>query len=335
MPHAGNAPAALFLGAGGADKQLAGSFGRTHIRDVGEMGAGACRRLRQMETNECIWTGEQFQFAADVPAHRVGAFFDIDQTLVRGASAYWAAKEMVRRSLVEARHLVRVTGHAFMYFLFGEASGDKVAGLIDQAATLTAGIDVAELEHMAEDVYENFVVPRLYRPTYERIREHNEAGHVVYLVSATPWFIAEAIAKAVGAAGGIGTRTKIVDGLLAGKLDGSMVHGQEKAVQIRRIAAETNLDLAESWAYSDSANDMPMLSEVGHPVAVNPDRALAQFAHTRGWPIVVAGTRKDMMKRAVGLVGLAVAASGVAFVACGGVQSVASRLGRGFRRDQT
>ena len=285
-----------------------------------------------MAANETSpWTVSAFEFDESVPAEKVGAFFDIDETLVRGATAFWAAKELFRRSVVGLNEVGYVARHTLSYFLFGESSKDKVASLIDRAARIIEGIELADVEPLAEEVYEKYFVPKVYRATYERLREHVEAGHAVYLVSATPWLIAESLARALGAAGGIGTRTKILDGKFAGELEGGLIHGEGKAVEVRRVAKELGLDLSQSWAYSDSANDIPLLLLVGNPVAVNPDRKLAAHAKSFGWPVVRAYDTTDVLKRVAGHVLVGVAAAGALYVGWRGARRGGSALGKAAR----
>lgn len=279
-------------------------------------------------TRTDTWSSKIFDFAEGVPAEKIGAFFDIDETLVRGATAYWAVKEMFSRSVVGLAEIGYATRHALSYFLFGEASKEQMAGYMDKAISLTEGIKLDDLQPLAEDVYEQYFVPKVYRATYERLREHIEAGHAVYLVSATPWLIAESLARAVGAAGGIGTRTKVSDGRLAGELEGGVIHGEGKVVEVCRVVEELGLDLEVSWAYSDSANDVPLLSLVGNPVAVNPDRHLTAKARSEGWPIVHAYETWDVVKRTAGHIAVVAGAGAAAYLLLRGARRGGSALGR-------
>lgn len=250
---------------------------------------------------------DAFVFDSSTPPEQIGAFFDVDETLVRGATAYWAAKEMFRRSFFGARELAYAARHALLYVLFGE-NKDKIAILTDKVMGVVEGSSLEDLQQIGEDLYENYFVPKVYRATYDRLREHIEAGHQVYLVSATPWLIAEEIARRLGAAGGLGTRGQVLDGFLGRGLDGGLLHGEAKVTAVMKVAKELNLDLDASWAYSDSASDIPMLSLVGHPVAVNPDRVLRSFAKVKGWPVLSAFERIDLIKRRAARTALALGA---------------------------
>lgn len=247
---------------------------------------------------------------------RVGAFFDVDETLVRGATAYWAAKEMFKRSLFGLRDIAYATRHSALYVLFGEGAG-RAEKLLDRAGQVVEGQSLAEMQELGTYLYEEYFVPKIYQVTYRLLKEHIAAGHQVYLVSATPWLIAEELARRIGAAGGIGTRIAVKDGKLSGKLEGNIIHGSGKVTAVQELAEEHDLRLDQSWAYSDSANDIPLLSHVGHPVAVNPDRHLRAHATKRGWPIVIAHETGDIIKRRLGLAAVGVGALSLAYLVVG------------------
>lgn len=234
----------------------------------------------------------------------VGAFFDVDETLVRGATAFWAAQEMFARRLFGLRDLLFAAKQTFQFVLFGE-NLNKIDDSVDRAIQVLEGNSVQELLEIGEHLFETYFLPRVYHPTYERLKKHMEAGHQVWLVSATPWIIAEVFARRLGIAGGVGTKMRVAGGFLQGGIDGHVVHGPAKVEVLEEIATGHNLRLEESWAYSDSANDIPLLSAVGHPVAVNPDRELAHFARAHGWEVLEARGRGDILKRAAAKAGLA------------------------------
>lgn len=259
---------------------------------------------------------------------QIGAFFDVDETLVRGASAFWAAKEMFRRSFFGFREIFYAAHQTVRFVLFGENTG-RIGDFSTRAAQVVAGTSVEELQSLGEEIFEKYFIPKVYRTTYEQLKLHVDAGHQVYLISATPWLIAEEFARRVGAIGGIGTKTKVSDGRLVGELDGQIVHGAAKVSAVLEVADEHDLILADSWAYSDSANDIPMLTVVGHPVAVNPDRALKAHAREEGWPILRAYETKDLLKRYAGRSAVAIAAAALGYLVIkGGTKSVRIRHSR-------
>jgi HAD superfamily hydrolase (TIGR01490 family) len=215
---------------------------------------------------------------------RTAAFFDLDRTLIKGASTYAFALAAWRRDLMSARELLRDARRAIAFRMRGstdqsaEAVRDRILGAI-------AGGPVEELSALGEDV-----IPRLIgnvRPETRGLVElHRESGRDTYIVTATPVEIVEPLAAELGMTGSIGTVAERVDGRYTGGLAAPFCYGQGKAELIRALAVEKGYDLLLSYAYSDSASDLPMLETVGHPVAVNPDPTLLQVARSRGWPIV-------------------------------------------------
>ena len=122
---------------------------------------------------------------------------------------------------------------------------------------------------------------------YKRqVQEHLALGHEVWLITAAPVELAEQIAKDLGATGALGTIVGHKDGLLTGELVGDPLHGKAKRKAAKKLAKERNLSLKRSYAYSDSVNDLPLLTLVGNPVVVNPDKQLKRYADAAGWDIL-------------------------------------------------
>ncbi len=118
------------------------------------------------------------------------------------------------------------------------------------------------------------------------LKYHLEQGHEVWLISAAPLELVEAIAKDLGANGALGTLVGHKDGVLTGELVGEPLHGKIKLHAMEKLAVERGIDLDKSYGYSDSTNDLPLLTAVGHPVAVNPDPQLRKYAAAAGWEIL-------------------------------------------------
>lgn len=138
----------------------------------------------------------------------------------------------------------------------------------------------------------------LIRPEARALLEqHHAAGRETWIISASPIEIVEPLATALGMTGGIGTRGEVDNGVYTGRLDGPFCYGAGKAEAIALLATERNIDLANSWSYSDSMSDVPMMELVGHAVAVNPDSELSQLARRKGWPVVVFAQRSKMLIR--------------------------------------
>lgn len=224
------------------------------------------------------------------------AFFDLDRTLISGSSTFHFAVAGWRHDLLSWQELAGGALHALLFRLTG-ASDERSAAMRDRLLSSVEGANEADLLEMNERV-----IPRVLervRPEAKGLLElHAEADRDRYLVSASPTELVTPLASALGLEGGIGTRSEVVNGHYTGRLDGPFVYGDGKAQAIRKLAAERDYDLRVSYAYSDSASDLPMLEMVGHPVAVNPDRALAAVAHQRGWPVVTFSRRtKRNVKR--------------------------------------
>lgn len=215
---------------------------------------------------------------------QIAAFFDVDNTLIRGASAYYLARELYRRDFFSARDIVFAARQATWYNLFGEDL-DRVNQVRERALQAIRGHAVAEVISIGEEVYAEVLEPRIMAGPHAILQEHLRAGHEVWLVTATPQEISDHIAAHLGATGSLGTRAEHVDGIYTGRLSAPFLHGQAKAEAARELAAERGLDLAASYAYGDSFNDVHILGSVGYPVAINPERHLRRHAQEHGWEI--------------------------------------------------
>jgi HAD superfamily hydrolase (TIGR01490 family) len=211
----------------------------------------------------------------------VGAFFDVDNTLLHGASLMHLARAAHRLGMVGVRDLVRFGWKALRFRRSGERLSvlDEVR---DRGMVLLAGQSAETLQQLARTVVAR-MHHRFWPETRAVLREHLANGHAVWLLSATPDFLATEIAAALGATGGFGSPLEIVDGVFTGRFAGPTMHGEVKAATARRLMAEHGLRPEDCYAYSDSVNDLPLLSAVGTPVVVNPDRALAAHAASSGW----------------------------------------------------
>jgi HAD superfamily hydrolase (TIGR01490 family) len=163
---------------------------------------------------------------------------------------------------------------------------DEVISRFQKAATdFIGGHDVKEIRVIGEEIYNEFVSPAIWQGTIELAKEHLNSGDEVWLVTASPEDFANLIAERLGFTGAIGTKAEIKDGKYTGNLTGKLLHGKEKAIAIQEMARTRNIDLKECFAYSDSHNDLPLLSAVGNPRAINPDAKLRIIAFSQGWPV--------------------------------------------------
>ena len=213
------------------------------------------------------------------------AFFDVDNTLLRGASVYHLGRIAWRRGHLGWRDLSRFAWQQARFTSVGENHQHQLA-VRDRALELIAGHSVAELEEIAVEAYDVYLSRLLLPAVVARAHEHRAQGHEVWLITATPEACARVIAERLGLSGAIGTRIESVDGVFTGALLGPVMHGGHKADAAALLAGDRGVRLADCWAYSDSRNDIPLLELVGHQQVVNPDAALARYAQARGWPVM-------------------------------------------------
>ena len=257
------------------------------------------------------------------------AFFDLDKTLIEGSSAIDFARASYKRGLMSRRQLARDLWANVRFRLDGstDAGTDELRARVLDAI---AGTRVVDLMRLGPDVFAS-LLPRLYPEMLREAWEHQDAGRPIYIVTAASQEMAEALASVLGFDGGIGTRSEIKDGVYTGRPDGPLTYREGKAIEMRRVAGEEGIDLAESYAYSDSESDLPMLRAVGHPVAVNPDTELERVARHEGWRIIRFDKLGRRLKIAGGVVALAAGASTVGW-ASGRIQERHSRGARMRRR---
>jgi HAD superfamily hydrolase (TIGR01490 family) len=153
------------------------------------------------------------------------------------------------------------------------------------ATDFIGGHAVDDIKKVAEEIYDEYVSPKLWQGTFEIAKSHLDKGEEVWLVTAAPQDMADIIAQRLGLTGALGSKACIENGVYTGELDGKLLHGTEKALAIEKLAAQENFDSEDCFSYSDSHNDIPLLQAVGHPCAINPDAILRIRALAEGWPI--------------------------------------------------
>jgi HAD superfamily hydrolase (TIGR01490 family) len=166
----------------------------------------------------------------------------------------------------------------------GEGTGD-VDTISSAAQRLSQGISTQWMHDLGVDVYDELIAPKIVPTTLSMIKQHQAQGHDVWLISATPEFLAGIIARRLGLSGACGTRSEERDGVYTGKIIGRVMHGEEKKIAASFLADQYGYTLTECYGYSDSHSDIPLLQAVGHPTAMFPDKKLAKFAKEQGWPI--------------------------------------------------
>ena len=250
---------------------------------------------------------------------RPAAFFDLDKTIIAKSSTLAFGRPFYQSGLLNRRAVLRSAYAQFVFALAG-ADEDQMDRMRDYITAMCTGWDVAQIREIVNETLHDIIDPIVYDEAVERIQQHKSAGQDVVIVSSSGEEVVGPIGAMVGADYVLATRMVVSDdGKYTGEIE-RYVYGPAKAEAVRELAAERGYDLAESYAYSDSITDLPLLEEVGHPTAVNPDRALRKIAMERGWPILTFANGVPLRERISGLrpphptATLSVASAGVAAV---------------------
>jgi HAD superfamily hydrolase (TIGR01490 family) len=212
------------------------------------------------------------------------AFFDLDRTLLRRSSALALAGSFRERGMISRRTMARAALWQLLFVARG-ASHEAVRRAAEDGLRVLRGHTPDELRDLVGEAMEPVLRPLVYAEPLHLVAQHRERGERVYVVSATLQEIVQAIADELGFDGALGTVCEVVDGRYTGRALRAL-HAESKAECLRELAEREGFDLAACTAYSDSHTDLPFLEAVGHPVAVNPDRALRAAAAERGWPVL-------------------------------------------------
>jgi len=247
---------------------------------------------------------------------RAAAFFDLDKTLMAGSSGMQFARVATRHGLVGRRQLAGWAVEHLRYRLRG-TTDERTAEVLRGVRELLTGVSARDLERMNPEVMAA-ILPRVYPQMLDEVFAHQDAGRPTFIVSAAGSGVVESLAAVLGMDGGVGTAYEVdEDGAFTGRFDGPFVYGPGKVEAIEAFAAAHQIDLAESYAYSDALSDLPMLRAVGHPVVVNPDPALAEIAAQEGWQTM----RFDRLGRRL----VAIAVTLLATIAGFGASRIAAR----------
>lgn len=213
------------------------------------------------------------------------AFFDVDNTITRGSTLYFLGKGMYNRGFFTKRDIGAWVLANIRFRMTGTEKSEVISRFQKAATDFIGGHDVKEIRIIGEQIYSEFVSPSIWEGTIELAKEHLSSGDEVWLVTASPEDFANLIAERFGFTGAIGTKAEVKDGKYTGNLNGKLLHGKEKAIAITELTKERGIDLKDCFAYSDSHNDLPLLSAVGHPRAINPDAKLRIIAFAQSWPV--------------------------------------------------
>ncbi len=242
------------------------------------------------------------------PPKKTGAaaFFDLDKTLMEGSSAYAFGRAAHKAGVYGTRELVGDAWANIRYRLQG-ASDETSHALRQRISSMLEGVRERDLARLGPDVLVR-LLPRIYPQMLEIAYDHQDAGRRVYIVTAASDELAKVLSHVLSFDGGLGSEfSEAVDGVYTGRVAGEFMYRAGKARAIRALAEREGIDLAESYAYSDSESDMPMLRAVGHPVAVNPDAKLLEVAKTEGWEVLILDRLDRRLRAAAALAGVAAA----------------------------
>ena len=252
------------------------------------------------------------------------AFFDLDKTLMQGSSAFQFARCVYSEGLMSRKQLLS-DAIDNIRFRLGGASDDTSTALRERIAQQLKGVRERDLQRLGVPLLER-ILPRLYPEMLRIAYEHQDAGRPVYIVTAAAQDLADSLAHVMAFDGAIGSHlSDVKDGVYTGHSSGAFIYGEAKAVAIRELAEQHGYDLADSYSYSDSASDLPMLRIVGHAVVVNPDQELEKLAREQAWDVL----KLDPIGRR-----LQVAAGVLAAASIGGVAAAAFQYNRGARGEQ-
>ncbi|NKY56580.1 HAD-IB family hydrolase [Nocardia flavorosea] len=292
---------------------IAGRFGELPVRwNLGPLGQGLSEQLARISrspfgpSEEEVRANVAGEASADAAlalqdAERAGAgdtdipevprdltaaaFFDVDNTMVQGASIVHFARGLAARKYFRSADLADIAWKQVKFRITGKENSTDMATGKEKALEFIAGRSTAELAALGEEIYDEIIADKIWPGTRALAQMHLDAGQQVWLVTATPVELAQVIAKRLGLTGALGTVAESVDGKFTGRLVGDILHGLGKAHAVRALAIREGLNLKRCTAYSDSHNDVPMLSLTGTAVAINPDSDLREVAKARGWEI--------------------------------------------------
>ena len=246
------------------------------------------------------------------------AFFDLDKTVIAKASMVAFGRPFQRAGLI-SRWLVLRALYGQLVYLYLGADEARMARMRESALRISKGWHQETISELVRETLAEVIDPIVFEEALDLIREHRRAGRRVYIISASPQEIVEPLTEYLGADQAIATRAGIDD---EGRYSGDVEfysYGPFKAEAMRAEAERLGIDLAASFAYSDSATDIPMLEAVGHPVAVNPDRALARYAAEQGWEMTTFERQVELKRRRPAAAPTAALSGAVAMGAAGAV----------------
>jgi HAD superfamily hydrolase (TIGR01490 family) len=273
-------------------------------------------KVRSKLAGEASSAAREVESSLEAPADpTAAAFFDVDNTIIQGASIFHLARGLHRRQFFTTRDILGAAWKQAYFRVVGVEDPEHVAEARSSALAFIKGHRVEELVAIGEEIFDETMAERIWPGTRALAQMHLDQGHRVWLVTAAPVEIATTIAGRLGLTGALGTVAEHHDGVYTGALVGDLLHGPAKAEAVLALAEAEGLNLARCAAYSDSYNDVPMLSLVGDPCVINPDTRLRDHARAQGWRIRDYRTGRKAAR--IGLFGAAVTGAVTGSVAAG------------------
>ena len=215
------------------------------------------------------------------------AFFDLDNTLIDGSSIYYFVRGLVKSGMIQHRQVARFALDNYRFRHRKEESMTAMSYATKKILDLARGRSQKLIIELCEEIVQDFLPKKIFPNMQRRVQEHQSIGHDTWIISAAPIEIASIVASKLNMCGAFGTSGEVIKGHYSGELPAGAMHGMNKAHAIRELARARSYDLATSFAYSDSANDLPLLVSVGNPFIVNPNKQLQNVALKNRWPILV------------------------------------------------
>jgi HAD superfamily hydrolase (TIGR01490 family) len=253
------------------------------------------------------------------------AFFDLDKTIIATSSTLAMGRSFYAAGMIGRRDVVKGAYARLVYHL-GQADAQKMDRMRDDLARAVTGWEAQKVRDVVANDLLGLIDPLIYDEAAALIESHHAAGREVVIVSSSGEELVGPIGELLGADRIVASRMVVEDGRYTGEV-AFYAFGRYKAEAMRELAEQEGWDLADCYAYSDSGTDIPMLDAVGHPYAVNPDRALRREAIARGWEILTfrhpVSLRQRLGKLPVPNRPLAVGIAGAAVVAAAGWRALA------------
>lgn len=218
------------------------------------------------------------------PLRLDAVFVDVDNTLIKGSALFHLGRGLVASGLLDRAQMARMAGSQVLFRMLGERTW-FMTGAQRRTRDAACGLPAAAILARLDELCDEFVVPHCWTGVLRLLADHRTLGAPIWLATAAPVALAEALARCLGLDGALGTEVQRAGDVFTGRLGGPLVHGPAKAAAVADLAAARGWELQHCAAYSDSAADLPLLSAVGHPAVVNPERGLAAIARRRGWRV--------------------------------------------------